>query len=68
MNTTPIVLPDAEALRQQLRALGEELRSKRRLLKLMEAASTARQREAARAALGPTMPRTSARGGGDHEG
>jgi hypothetical protein len=64
MNLLPPIIPDAGALRQQLRALGEELRSKRRLLKLVEAAETARQREAARTALCLTTPRTPATAGG----
>jgi hypothetical protein len=59
MDSTPLTIPDSQTLRAELRAMAEELRAKRRLLKLAEAAEAARRRAAERAALGltPLLPK-----------
>ena len=56
MNTPPLAVPPSETLRAEIRALAEESRAKRRLLKLALAAEAARQRAAERAALGLRLP------------
>ena len=57
--SNPLTIPDPEQLRAEIRAHVQELRAKRRLLKLAEAAEAARQRAAERAALGlaPPLPK-----------
>jgi hypothetical protein len=48
-------VPDPDDLRAEIRARTEELRAKRRLLKLAEAARAAREKQALRAQLSLTQ-------------
>jgi len=56
--STPETIPDPDELRAEIRARVEELRAKRRLLRLAEAARTARLRQAERAGRAVLSPST----------
>jgi hypothetical protein len=65
--STPETIPDPDELRAEIRKRAEELRAKRRLLRLAEAARAARLREAARAAA-MSLTSTEAIEQGDRDG